>query len=110
MPSMKSPEPLPQPKPLPMPQQAAPPPVVAPTPPAPVQAQAPLPPQVDAPEAPPPPQLTQGTGQEDQPVVKQRKSKRKELQQASSGTAALRIPLNTGSKQPQSAGGLNIPT
>ena len=50
---------------------------------------------------------------EDQPVIKRRKSKRKELQQASSGTNALRIPLDKsiGSTPDGGTGssGLNIP-
>ena len=52
---------------------------------------------------------------EDSAIVKKRKSKRQELQQASSGTSALRIPLDKnksiGSTPTGSTGssGLNIP-
>ena len=112
MPKMKDPEPLPPPTPLPQPQQPAPPPVVpAPAavtpPPAP-----PLPPQVNqTPAVAPPPQATQNS--DDTAVVKRRKSKRKELQQASSGTDALRIPLDKSiGATPSGTGGtsgLNIP-
>ena len=111
MPSVPEPKPLPEAQPLPAPQQSKPAPVVAPPPPIPVQKQAPIPKQID-PEAPaPPPTLVQG-GDDTEPVVKQRKSKRREVQQASKGTAALRIPLNTGSTEAAggNTGGLNIPT
>ena len=105
MPSIPEPQPLPDPKPLPAPQQAAPAPVQAPAPVAPVMKQAPLPKQVEAPAPAPPPVLVQG--QDMEPVVKRKKSKRTQVQQASKGTSALTIPLNTGADQ---AGGLNIPT
>jgi len=77
----------------------------------PVQKQAPLPKQVDAPTPAPPPVLVQGD-QDMEPTVKRKKTKRKEVQQASKGTAGLRIPLNTGSSAAAggSTGGLNIPT
>lgn len=110
-PSIPEPKPLPAPKPLPTAQQSAPAPVVAPPAPLPAQVQAPPPKQVD-PEMPaPPPTLVQG-GDDTEPVVKQRKSKRREVQQASKGTAALRIPLNTGATEAAggNTGGLNIPT
>lgn len=61
----------------------------------------------------PPPQLANST--EDSGIVKRRKSKRQELQQASGGTDALRIKLNKsnsiGSAKSGSTGssGLNIP-
>ena len=52
------------------------------------------------------------TGEEDA-IIKRRKSKRKELQQASSGTDALRIPLDKSIGATPSGGtgssGLNIP-
>lgn len=98
------------PRPMPLPQRAAPAPVVAPPAPLPVQKQAPLPKQVDAPTPAPPPTLVQGN-QEMEPTVKRKKTKRREVQQASRGTAGLRIPLNTGSSEAAggSTGGLNIP-
>jgi len=104
---MPKPQPLPAPTPLPTPQQAPPAPVMAPAPPIPVQAQAPLPKQVDAPQAAPPPVLVQGRDME--PAVKRKKSKRTQVQQASKGTSALTIPLNTG-VEGGAAAGLNIPT
>jgi len=110
MPDPVKPTPLPPMKPLPAPQQAAPPPVMAPPPVAPIQRQAPLPKQVDAPTPTPPPTLIQG--QEDIAPVKRKKTKRREVQQASKGTAALTIPLNTGATEAAggNTGGLNIPT
>lgn len=110
VPSMPDSKPLPAPKPLPQQQQAAPTPVMAPAPVAPIQKQAPLPKQVDAPAPTPPPTLIQG--QEDVATVKRKKTKRREVQQASKGTAALTIPLNTGATEAAggSTGGLNIPT
>ena len=99
--------PLPPPKPLPTPQRSSPAPVVAPQAPIPVRVQAPLPQQVDAPQAAPPPVLVQG--QDMEPAVKRRKSKRTQVQQASKGTSALTIPLNTG-VEGGANGGLNIPT
>lgn len=109
-PSIPEPKPLPDPKPLPTPQQAAPAPVMAPPPVAPVQKQAPLPKQVEAPTPTPPPVLVQG--EETEPVVKRQKTKRREVQQASKGTSALVIPLNTGATEAAggNTGGLNIPT
>lgn len=80
---------------------------MAPAPPVPVQKQAPLPKQVDAPQAAPPPVLVQG--QDMEPAVKRKKTKRKQVQQASKGTSALTIPLNTGVAG-GTTGGLNIPT
>ena len=115
MPKMDKVEPLPAPEPLPTPQRApqappvAPPPVVAPA------AAAPAPPPTPVtPGATPPPQIVQsGQNAEDAAIVKRKKSKRKELQQASSGTSALRIPLNKkiGSTPTTGGGasGLNIP-
>ena len=60
----------------------------------------------------PPPQLTNST--DDSGIVKRRKSKRQELQQASGGTDALRIKLNKssgigGAKKGTGSSGLNIP-
>jgi hypothetical protein len=109
MPSIPEAQPLPEPKPLAAPQQAKPAPVVAPPPVMPVQKQAPLPKQVDAPTPAPPPVLVQGDEME--PTVKRKKTKRKEVQQASKGTAALTIPLNTDNSAAAggSTGGLNIP-
>nr|AKH48831.1 hypothetical protein [uncultured marine virus] len=111
-PSMPDPQPLPDPAPIPSPQQARPTAAMAPPPVAPpVQRQAPLPKQVDAPAPTPPPTLlVQGQG--DIAPVKRRKSKRREVQQASRGTAALTIPLNTRATEAAggNTGGLNIPT
>ena len=64
-------------------------------------------------EAAPPPQLVD-PGNEDSAIIKRRKSKRKELQQASSGTDALRIPLDRSKTIGNATGGtgstgLNIP-
>lgn len=91
-----------------MPQMPKPAPVVAPPPPTPVQAAPPPPKQVDQPAPTPPPMLVQGAEQEAAPV-KRKKTKRKEIQQASRGTAALTIPLNTG-VEGANTNGLNIPT
>ena len=80
------------------------PPPPAPTPPAP-------PPMIE-PEMPTPPPTNVATGN-DAPKVKKKRSKRKQLQQASSGANALRIPLNTGGDTPGKSGkksALNIPT
>lgn len=114
MPDIPEPEPLPDPKPLPTAQQAPPPPPVAPVAPVVTQPTAPTPPPVpmSQPQAPPPAQVEgQST---DQPIVKRRKSKRKELQQASKGASALRIPLTKKLGSTPSGGtgstGLNIPT
>ena len=82
---------LPDPQPLPPP---------PPTPPAP-------PPLVE-PEMPTPPPVTVAQGEDDATKIKKRRTKRETLQQQSSGTNALRIPLNTGSKA-SSKGSLNIP-
>lgn len=114
-PKIPEPEPLPEPKPLPTPQQAPPPPPVAPV--APMQAQpaAPTPPPapINTNQMAPPPVQVDGQST-DQPIVKKRKSKRKELQQASKGASALRIPLTKklGSTPTGGTGstGLNIPT
>lgn len=85
-PSIPEPEPMPDPAPAPPPQQE----------------QVPVTP---APEL---------VGANDKaPTIKKPKSARAEQQQASMGTSALKIPLNTGagagSKKPASSG-LNIPT
>lgn len=111
---MPDPEPLPPPKPLPLPQQPTAPPVVAPpTPVTPAPAPPAPPPLPQTPPQAPPPQSTTNQGAEDAAIVKRRKSKRKELQQASSGTDALRIPLDKsiGATPTGSTGssGLNIP-
>ena len=105
-------EPLPEPTPLPTPRPPAPSPVMAPPPPvAPMQMAPAPPPQQPLPPMAPPPQLVQNV--DDEALVKKRKSKRKELQQASSGTDALRIPLDKsiGATPKGSTGssGLNIP-
>ena len=116
MPKMKEPEPLPAPEPLPTPQQPAAPRPVAPPPAAPAAPAAapPLPPVPVTPQAAPPPQQVNSGSAEEAPIVKRKKSKRKELQQASSGTSALRIPLDKkiGSTAKGSTGstGLNIPS
>lgn len=109
-PSIPEPEPLPPPKPLPAPQQPKPPPQTAPAPPVPVTPSAPLPKQVEPEQTAPPPALIQG--QDMEPVVKRKKSKRKQVQQASKGTASLTIPLNTSATEGAggNTGGLNIPT
>ena len=113
-PKIPEPEPLPEPKPLPTVQQAPPPPPVAPVAPVVAQPAAPTPPPVPVTNqmAPPPVQVE---GQSDnQAIIKRRKSKRKELQQASKGASALRIPLDKklGSVAKGGTGstGLNIPT
>ena len=106
-------EPLPDPEPLPTPQ--APPlaPVSAPTPPQTYNAPPPMPPPAPVQAQTPPPVLTDTD--EDNAAVKKRKSKRKEIQQASRGTDALRIPLDKsasiGSSGAGTSGstGLNIP-
>jgi len=109
---LPAPPPLPEPAPLPTPRAAAPAPVLPPPPAVTPMATPPAPPpqQAVAPIA-PPPQLVQG--RDDEALVKKRKSKRKELQQASSGTDALRIPLDKsiGATPKGSTGssGLNIP-
>ncbi len=87
--------------------------MMAPTAPAP-QAM-PTPPPAPAaplviPTTPPPQSVNQGD--EDSAIVKKRKSKRKELQQASTGTSALRIDLNKSigsAKGSTGSTGLNIP-
>jgi hypothetical protein len=76
--------------------------------------QAPPPPAPLAPiaETPPPPTAVNANSAEDAPIVKKRKSKRKELQQASSGTDALRIKPNRLGATPSGntgSSGLNIP-
>ena len=77
----------------------------------PAQQQAPPPKQLD-PEMPAPPPTLVAGADDVEPVVKQLKSKRKQVQQASRGTSALRIPLNTGLSESAggNSGGLNIPT
>ena len=80
----------------------APPPAPTPPPPAPII----------EPEAPTPPPVTTSTGEADAAKIKKRSTKRQELQQASSGASALRIPLNTGAGASggKKTGSLNIPT
>ena len=117
---MKAPEALPQLDPLPpiepnsMPiqRQAAVAPPVAQAPP--MAAAAPPPPAPLAPvaETPPPPTAVNANSAEEAPIVKKRKSKRKELQQASGGTDALRIKPNRLGATPSGgtgSSGLNIP-
>lgn len=123
-PKIPEPEPLPPPKPLPppqpMPTPAAPPPPpsVAPEPPpkpAPIPAPAPIV-QDKAQVQAPPPVETAAAG-EAEPIVKRRKSARTQVQQANTGTGALRIPLSTKNNKPAGASssgkglssGLNIP-
>ena len=115
MPKMDKVKPLPEPEPLPTPQQApqappvAPPPVVAPV----TAAPAPPPMPVQPGQAPPPQVVQSGQSAEDAAIVKRKKSKRQELQQASGGTSALRIPLQKSIGSTPSGGGgnsgLNIP-
>ena len=61
----------------------------------------------------PPPVMVEGQNNKE-PVIKKRKSKRKELQQASRGASALRIPLDRKlgavAKGGTGSTGLNIPT
>ena len=80
----------------------APPPAPTPPPPAPIP----------EPEAPTPPPTNVNQGEADAAKIKKRSTKRQELQQASSGANALRIPLNTGSSPSggKKTGSLNIPT
>ena len=80
----------------------APPPAPTPPPPAPMI----------EPEAPTPPPTNVDQGTPDAAKIKKRTTKRKQLQQASSGANALRIPLNTGSGASggKKSGSLNIPT
>lgn len=70
---------------------------------------APAPPPLPDPVTPAPPPVTVAQGADDAVKVKKRKSKRQELQQQSSGTNALRIPLNTGGAAAGQSSGLNIP-
>ncbi len=86
MPKMPEPQPLPEPPPTP-----------------------PAPPPMETPEAPAPPPVTVPQGDSDAVKVKKRRSKRQTLQQQSSGTNALRIPLNVGD-QNRAKKSLNIPT
>ena len=79
----------------------------APEPPPPAPTPPPPAPIVE-PEAPTPPPTNVSQGDTDAAKIKKRTTKRKEMQQASSGASALRIPLNTGVKK--SGGSLNIPT
>lgn len=76
----------------------------APTPPAPAP--------IIEPEAPTPPPTNVSAGESDAAKIKKRSTKRQELQQASSGANALRIPLNTGTSgtPAKKTGSLNIPT
>lgn len=124
-PKYEAPEPLPVPAPVPLPPPPPPaplppmvsappaPPVAPPTPPPMVPMMPPpAPPAIVPPSTALPPTLT---GQNDEnPVVKKRKSKRRELQQASGGTDALRIPLDKSKSIGSAKGGtgstgLNIP-
>lgn len=75
---------------------------------------APLPPMVNQNPAgaAPPPVMVGGTVAGEEPLVKRNRSKRQELQQASGGTEALRIPLQAGigpASGNTGATGLNIP-
>jgi hypothetical protein len=115
MPKMEKMEALPTPEPLPTKQAApqappvAPPPVITPV----AAAPAPPPMPVQPGQAPPPQVVQSGQSAEDAAIVKRKKSKRKELQQASSGTSALRIPLQKSIGSTPTGGGgssgLNIP-
>lgn len=104
--------PAPAPAPTRTQQQAAPMPIQPPIPMAPT---APVPPppvnNLQLPQAPPPALVN--LADSDSAIIKKRKSKRKELQQASSGTDALRIPLNKGIGVASGGGGktgLSIPS
>ena len=114
-PKMPKADPLPEPTPMPQQQQAPPPPPIAPAPVQPLQPAAPAPPPaaMQQQQMAPPPVMVEGQSDKE-PVIKKRKSKRKELQQASKGASALRIPLDRklGSVAKGGTGstGLNIPT
>ncbi len=103
-------QPLPDPKPLPTVQQAAPPPALAPVTPVQSMPFAPPAPRVDLQEQTPLPVMAQNA--EDIPIVRRRKTKRDELQQANQGAGALTIDstaaLGQGSGN-TGASGLNIP-
>ena len=126
MPKMKDPEPLEQLPPLesipsagqpggtPIQQQATPAAPLAPPIVNPVINQPPPAPLAPVTETPPVPVVVQSNTAEDTPIVKRRKSKRKELQQASGGTDALLIKLASGKLGATPSGGtgssgLNIP-
>ena len=112
MPKFPDPTPIEAPPPLPTTQQAP----AAPVMPAPAAYNptpaAPMAPMPAAPAAAPPPQLAQGNAED--ATIKRLKSKRGALQQANSGTSALRIQ-SANSIGPASADngkastGLNIP-
>lgn len=71
---------------------------------------APAPPPAQAPPEPAPPPEMVNAGEEGGAKIKQPKTKRAQLQQASQGTNALKIPLNTGGGGDKPApAGLNIP-
>lgn len=98
----------------PIQQQAPPAPPLAPAVLQPVINQPPPAPLAPITQTPPVPVIVQSNTAEDAPIVKKRKSKRKELQQASGGTDALRIKLAGGKLGATPSGntgssGLNIP-
>ena len=70
---------------------------------------APAPPPAQEPPAPAPPAELVNADAGEAAKIKQPKTKRQQLQQASQGTNALKIPMNTGGEK-KPAGGLNIPT
>lgn len=105
------PAPLPTPQRLPTPAPiSAPPPMAIPAVPQTPQPLAIAPtPEIDLKQT-PPPVLAKAT--DDEPLIKKRKSKRAQLQQASKGTSALRIDRNTSigtNTGGTGSTGLNIP-
>lgn len=115
MPDIPEPDPIEPMEPLPLQQQPAVAPLVEPVTPVQAQPAAPqtLPPQVTEQQAPPPVTVQSTNPNQDQAIIKRRKSKRKELQQSAKGASALRIPKtqSIGSTPSGNTGstGLNIP-
>jgi|TARA_B100000085_G_scaffold266364_1_gene274973 hypothetical protein len=115
MPEIPEPKEIPAPEPLPTPQQAPLPPVMPPVTPTPVQPSMPAapPPAAIQRDAPAPVVVQSTNPNQDQAVIKRRKSKRRELQQQAQGASALRIPRtqSIGSTPAGGTGstGLNIP-
>tara|TARA_Y100000015_G_scaffold2535_1_gene2386 strand:- start:105 stop:449 length:345 start_codon:yes stop_codon:yes gene_type:complete len=114
MPDIPEPEPLEPMEPLPLQQQPAVAPLVEPVTPTQAQPVAPAVQPVSMSQNQVPPPVAVDGQSTDQPIVKKRKSKRRELQQASKGASALRIPLSKKLGSTPSGGtgstGLNIPT
>ena len=115
-PSYEAPEPIeykaPEIQPLPTPRQAQQLPPAAPSAPINPTPAPPIAPVVQPSQTVAPPAQTVNST-DDEAIVKRRKSKRRELQQASSGTDALKIPLAKGigstPKGSTGSSGLNIP-